>query len=124
MKRPRNTLALLVVAAVAVSGCYTMEIDATPLQPTVLMTGPTGGQQTLGQFNERTTGSWLFWGLLPLSPPNVSEVVDREIRRLNGAGVTSVEITTQQTVLDALLSMLTLGIYGQRTTLVRGTVVR
>jgi hypothetical protein len=123
MKRRRNTLALLAVAALALSGCFTMEIDATPMQPTVRMTGP-AGQPTIGQFEGRTTGSWLLWGLLPLSEPNVTDVLEREIRRLNGSGVTSVELTTQQTFLDGLLSGLTLGLYGQRTTFVRGMVVQ
>lgn len=124
MKRAPKTLALLALAVLAVSGCYTMEIDATAMQPPAAMTSPTGQVQTLGQFEERTTASWLLWGLMPLSDPDVADVLEREVRRLNGTGVTSIEITTQQTFMDGLLSALTLGIYGQRSTIVTGTVIR
>jgi hypothetical protein len=124
MKRAPNLLALLALAVVAVSGCYTMEIDATAMQPPIAMTGPTGQVQTLGHFEGRTTGSWLFWGLMPLRDPDVVDVLEREVRRLDGTGFTSVEIVTQQTFMDGFLSLLTLGIYGQRSTIVTGTVVR
>lgn len=124
MKRSRTSpLALLALAALATAGCFTMEIDATAMQPTVAMT-PTTGAQNVGQFEGRTTASWLLWGLVPVNEPDVSDLLEREIRRLNGTGVSMVEITTQQTFMDGLLSVLTLGIYGQRSTIVTGTVVR
>lgn len=124
MRRPSKKLALLGLAVLALSGCYSMEIDVTAMHPSVAMTGVQAQAQSLGQFEIRTTGSWLLWGLVPLSDPNVQDALDREISRANGTGVTSVEITTQQTFMDGLLSALTLGLYGQRSTMVRGTVVR
>lgn len=123
MTRPRIMLGLVAVAALAVSGCYTMEIDATPMQPPVAMTSP-GQVETVGQLDGRTTASWLLWGLVPMSEPNVAGVLDREIRRLNGTGAAGVEITTQVTFMDGLISALTLGLYSQRSTMVSGRVVR
>jgi hypothetical protein len=50
--------------------------------------------------------------------------VRREIQREDGTAVVDVEIVTQTTFLDGLISALTFGLYSQRTTFVTGTVVR
>lgn len=118
-------LALVVVAA---SGCYKLDIDATALEPHVYMSGPAtvrGGAGTnVGTVEAKTTGSWLLWGLLPMKDPDVDGLIQRELARTSGTAVHGLNIRTQQTFVDGLLSAVTLGLYGQRTVFIDGTVVR
>lgn len=119
------TVALLAAALMVLPGCYAMDIDASGLQPNVLMhTGDRAQPDRLGQFESRVTGSWLLWGLVEMSEPDIADAIDREVRRAGGSGVTAVGIRTQQTFIDGLLSLITLGLYGQRSTFITGTVVR
>lgn len=118
-------LALVVVAA---SGCYKLDIDATALEPHVYMSGPAtvrgGAGQNVGSLDAKTTGSWLLFGLLPLKEPDVDGLIQRELARSGGTSVHGLSIKSQQTFVDGLLSAITLGIYGQRSVFVEGTVIR
>lgn len=124
MKRTRAPL-LVVLAAVAMSGCYAMDIDTTGLDRTVYMSREGATEmERVARFETDTRASWLLWGLVELGEPEVASAIRREIRREDGTAVVDVELVTQTTFIDGLISALTLGIYAQRTTFVTGTVVR
>lgn len=114
-------------ALLALAGCYAMDIDATALEPHVVMTreSPPGeSPERVADFEARTKGSWALWGLIDLSEPDIGGALEREIARADGRAATNVVVVTQQTFMDGFLSVITLGIYGQRSTFIRGTVVR
>jgi hypothetical protein len=116
---------LVLVAALTMSGCYAMDIDTTGLDPTVYLNREGAVEmERVASFEADTRASWLLWGLVDLGDPDVGEIVRHEVRRENGTAVVDVEIATQTTFMDGFISALTLGLYGQRTTFVRGTVVR
>lgn len=126
MKRARSA-GLLALAVAALPGCYVMHIDATDLEPHVQLSGQSaaGAAPTaVSEFSAETRGSWLFWGLVQLDEPQVSDALAREIRRADGTAATDVRVVTQRKFIDGLLEVITLGIYGQRTTRIEGTVVR
>ena len=120
------TVALLGASLMVLPGCYAMDIDATALQPQVYMsvTSADARPDVVSDFETELTASWALFGLLKLSDPNVRDALEREIVRANGSGVTGLEIKTQQTVIDAVLTALTFNLYGQRTTIISGSVIR
>lgn len=123
----RSFRTLLVLPLLFASGCYRMALDATALSPDVYLTSSAqarAGVQPLGEFEARTTASWLFWGLLPLKEPRIEDALQRELARGGANAVTALEIRTQNTFVDGLVRVLTLGFYGQRTTFLKGTLVR
>lgn len=123
----RRALGVLLVgsAALAMSGCFAMDIDVTGLDPTVYVNREgAGDMERVARFETDTRASWLLWGLVELGEPRVGAAVRREIQREDGTAVVDVEIVTQTTFLDGLISALTFGLYSQRTTFVTGTVVR
>lgn len=104
-----------------------MTIDATDLEPHVYLNEETvedAPPEAIAEFEARTKGSWLFWGLVTLDHPAVSDALEREIRRAGGTAAADVRVVTRRTFVDGLLGVITLGIYGQRTTRIEGTVVR
>lgn len=118
----------LALVVVGVSGCYKLDIDATALEPHVYMSGPAtvrgGAAQSVGSLDARTRGSWLLFGLLPMREPDVDGLIQRELARSQGTAVTGLQIRTQVTFMDGLLSAITFNLYGQRTVFVSGTIVR
>lgn len=120
------TAVLLIGVLLALPGCYAMDIDASGLQPGAYLSTSQAANvgQMAASFEVELTNSWLFWGLSELGSPDIAATLETEIRRGNGTAVTGVQIVTQQTFVDGLLSALTLGIYGRRTTIISGTVVR
>ena len=66
----------------------------------------------------------LVWGLVVRSDPQVGGELSRVLAESGGDGVRALTIVTQQTFTDGLVSVLTLGIYGRRTTFLRGSIVR
>jgi len=123
----RQVLLILAVGLMApgLTGCYRMTIDAGALEPHVyLSTQARGPVEPVARFDGSATGSWLFWGLVQLEDAQVEKVVEREVARLRGDAVTGLTLRTQQRFIDAFLEAITLGIYGQRTVFVEGTVVR
>jgi hypothetical protein len=118
-------LALLACALPVASGCYQMEIDATALEPNVyLNTGDATNPEVAGEFEAEVIGSWLLWGLVDLKEPEIEDTLRREIERAGGSAVTGLEITTRTTFMNGFLAVITFGIYGQRTAVLTGRVVR
>ncbi len=123
----RRTLGVLLIGwvALAMSGCYAMDLDTTGLDRTVYMSRDGAVEmERVARFETDTRGSWLLWGLVELGEPDVASAVRRELRREDGTAVVDMELVTQTTFIDGLISALTLGIYGQRTTFITGAVVR
>lgn len=115
----------LMAGSLALSGCFKMNIDATALEPNVYMnTGEASAPPAVGEFETEVIASWLLWGLVDLKLPEVENELRREIERADGSAVTNLEITTKTTFMNGFLQLITLGIYGQRTTVLTGTVVR
>ncbi|MBM3235056.1 hypothetical protein FJZ31_02030 [Candidatus Poribacteria bacterium] len=61
---------------------------------------------------------WLFGGLIPVSLPEVDEVVGRMV--VNNAGVQNLKITTELSLFDFLLSALTSGVIYSQSVIIEG----
>ena len=107
-------------------GCAHMNIDADNAESSILMgRGSESASYTrVGEFSVVRVGAWLFWGTSIKDHPDVGEVIDKEVSKLNGDGVINLEIKTTRTFLDGFLGVITLGIYSRRTIEISGTVVK
>ena len=117
------SLSLLLLGSL---GCAHMNIDADNAESDILMgRGGEGAEYTrMGEFNVVEVGAWLFWGISKKDHPDVGEVIDKEVSKLDGDGVINLEIKTTRTFLDGFLGVITLGIYGRRTIQISGIVVK
>ena len=117
------SLSLLLLGSL---GCAHMNIDSVNSESSILM--GRGGEDArytrMGEFSVVKEGAWLFWGISKKDHPDVGEVIDKEVSKLDGDGVINLEIKTTRTFLDGFLGVITLGIYGRRTILISGTVVK
>lgn len=106
------------------SGCARMSVDMRGLEPHVHLSGDARGEVTaLGDFRESTRSSWLLWGLVELQDAAPARVVARALERAGGDAVVRLRITTQRTLLDSAVTLVTLGLYTQRTMRLEGVVV-
>jgi hypothetical protein len=116
---------VFVIACVLLAGCYPLTIESTRLDAHVSVSSPQdrSDRYVAAQFETETKASWLIWGLVQLSDADVEGALQRELDRHRGAAVTDLEIVTTQTFVDGLLSVITLGLYGQRSVILRGRIV-
>lgn len=126
MTRPaRRRLLPTLALPLLLSSCIGMTVDMVGLEPHVYLSGDARGETTaLGSFAATTRASWLLWGLVELEEAEPADVVRQVVERGGGDGVVRLEITTQRTFLDSALTLLTLGVYSQRSMKLTGTVVR
>lgn len=113
-----SKVALTVVALVMVVcfvGCATLPFESK-LQKPVSMTKMTNSSGAY--FSQTEKAFWLFWGLTPLSLPEVDQVVGSAVA--DHAGVQNLKITTETDVVDFIVSALTYGIIQMRTVTIEG----
>ncbi len=117
------SLSLLLLGSL---GCAHMNIDANNAESSILMgRGNESASYTrVGDFSVVKVGTWLFWGISIKDHPDVGEVIDNEVSKLDGDGVINLEIKSITTFLDGFLGVITLGIYSRRTIEISGTVVK
>lgn len=105
--------------AVLLTGCTRFELRADGLpEDSVYFTSLPGSAQ---HFEESDSASFLFWGLMPLSSPRPANKINPYLRK--GVRMANFSVTTQTTVPDVLVSVLTLGIYSTRTVRYEGDLV-
>jgi hypothetical protein len=78
----------------------------------------------LGHFTESRQAHFLIEGLIGISIPSASEVLDEQVRSRGGCCVSSLQITTSHTFVDLLLTVITGGIYAPVTVTFEGDVVK
>ncbi len=99
------------------TGCATLRFEST-LTKDVSMTQTSYSYSR--DFYVQRRALWLFWGIVPLSRPEVDEVVGGQIS--GSERVQNLKITTKYTLLDFLISGLTSGIVTSRKVVIEGEV--
>jgi len=105
---------LLVVSFV---GCATLPLESN-LQKPVAMNKLSGSDGN--DFVVTKQALWLFWGLIPISVPNVDEVVGPKVA--DHEGVQNLKITTEFGFINVLLSAVTSGVLYSQTVTIQGKV--
>lgn len=114
-------LAALALSA-ALGGCFTVTYQARGGEDMPFDAQP--GATMLGSFKREIKQHHFLFGLISTGDPDVVGVVLDETRRRNGARASGLRITHERGFVDALLMVVTYGIYTPTTTTVEGEVVK
>ncbi len=114
-----KTLIILVTLLLVISfvGCATLPLESN-LQKPVAMTQISNSRGN--DFVVTKHALWLFWGLIPVSIPNVDEVIGPRVADYDG--VQNLKITTEYGFFDFLLSAVTSGVIYSQTVTIQGRV--
>jgi hypothetical protein len=92
----------LIVVGV-VSGCMTVDIGAS-LETPVSMSGAPDKDYTVVRHFEQTKKAWFtLFDLVTMKNPDLSGVIEAELKRTPGDAVINVEVEGQTTVIDGLM---------------------
>lgn len=100
-----------------VIGCATLTMKSKVDKP-VSMTNMRGTPVRNFERNEKAV--WLLWGLIPVSIPEVDDVVAPHVA--DRVGVQNLKITTKYSFLDVVVTTLTQGMLTMRSVKVEGQV--
>ena len=110
----------LVVLALAAGGCA-LTFDATHLGVPATMAGPAQAPPQGTPFRVTKHPVFLMLGLLPVSRPNLEDVLAGQVG--TGAGVADLKITVRSRWSDLLVTVLTAGLVVPRSVTFEGVVV-
>lgn len=124
-------LATLILCALALSSCATINLDATSIQQHSVMMNQAGAKpyDVVANFELRDKAGWVI-GFVPVNKPAgdhqdyFGTLLQSEIDKAGGDAVINVKIKAQYRVEDHLVNFLTAGIYQIRTVTVTGQVVK
>ena len=117
MRRVVSVIIIALALATVVAGCARLPMESN-LDKTISMTSMKGTY--VRQFDTKERAIWLFWGLAPLSVPSVDEVVGPHVA--DRAGIQNLSIETRYSIVDGLITTLTIGILTVRTVRIKGEV--
>ena len=108
---------VVIVFVINVAGCATIRMESKLRKP-VNMTEMAG--EKIRDFSTEKKAIWLFWGLIPLSVPELDETIGPQVADRNG--INKLKITAKNSFTDALITTLTQGILTVRTIIIEGEV--
>src|SRR5438105_2562480 len=117
-------LFLRAACAIALCGlcsCYTVNMRNLSGPPAMM--GP-GTSASVGHFDETRHAHFVILGLINVGSPNVSDVLNEQVKTLGGSSVSNLQLTTTHTFVDGLISVITAGIYNPVTVDIAGDVVK
>ena len=123
----RAAPALLLLLAVAATGCSKFVLDARSMDNVVSMTkAGTGAADQPVPFRVSAKAAYLglAFNLVTLSQPNVPTILKQEINSRRGTAIRNLKIDKRISFTDGLISLVTLGIYNQETITFEGEVVK
>ena len=119
MTKRVTVLPLLMVAGlVLLSGCQSMTYTTSPQHGVLSGKSATAGT---GSLHVKRTAHYMFWGLLPVSTPELDEVAATRLGA--NQALTGIVIEEHNSFLNGFLAAITYGIYRPRTIEFSGTIV-
>jgi hypothetical protein len=112
---PKFATIVAFALVIGVIGCATLPLESR-LEKPVSMTKMADSPNE--HFVMHKHAFWLFEGLIPLSLPEIDEVVGRMV--VNHAGVQNLKITTKFSLLDFFLSGITGGVIYSQSVIIEG----
>jgi hypothetical protein len=114
---------VLAVFAVAISGCYTVNVIGTPADQTLSLSNHPSGTLV----KHFSTSMWvhhLIAGLVPLNDPDVAKILSDEVKAAGGTHAVNIKVNYQMTFVNGLLNLITWEIYNPFTLTIEGDVVK
>jgi hypothetical protein len=104
--KARTLTAALILAATA-SGCV-LHFDSTSLGVPASMASAASQPAVGDTFNVRLGATYLFWGLVPVSQPDLENTLESQLA--GGRAVRDLKITVGRRIPDIVITVLTLGV--------------
>ncbi|MEB3204203.1 MAG: hypothetical protein VKP57_05845 [Candidatus Sericytochromatia bacterium] len=120
--RTARILSTALVASLLLAGCQRLAIDSKEVPANKVYFTTLKGAKVLGTIEETQTATWLFWGLVPAAQPDAAQALNAYLK--GNQRIQNLEIRTEQSVVDGVISTLTLGLYTQRSVIYSGEVVQ
>ena len=99
------------------AGCATLPMESNMDKPVSMTEVKDEAAKT---FVSNNKALWLFWGMIPLSIPEVDNVLVPQVSGHDG--VQNLKITTESDFIDLVVMVLTQGILFMRTVRIQGEV--
>lgn len=113
----------LAVFAMAISGCYTVNVIGTPADQALSLSNQPSGTLV----KHFSTSMWVHHfiaGLVPLNDPDVAKILSDEVKAAGGTHAVNVKVNYQMTFVNGLLNLITWEIYNPFTLTIEGDVVK
>lgn len=115
----RLRLTVLACCCLLTAGCV-QTFDATSLGVPATMASPLDQPPAGERFKVNTTSMFAFWGMLPLSRPDLEKVLSTQL--MGDRGVSNLKFTVRSRWFDVLGTVLTAGLLVPRTVTFEGVV--
>jgi Bor protein len=113
----------VILSALAITGCYTLNAVGTPADQTFSMSNNPGGEM-VKHFSTTMTVHHFIFGLVTASDPDVAKALSDEVKAAGGSNVNNLKINYQMTFVNGLLNAITFGIYNPFTLTIEGDVIK
>ena len=121
----KRTVLFLVLAvfAVAISGCYTVNVIGTPADQTLSLSNHPSGT-LVKHFSTSIWVHHVILGLVSFGDPDVAKILSDEVKAAGGTHAVNVKVNYQATFVNGLLNIITASIYNPFTLTIEGDVVK
>ena len=112
--------ALLAVLFLLATGCA-QSFDATSVGVPVTMASDAGQVPQGTAFKVESTALWFMWGIIPISNPSLQKTLSAEL--VGGRSVANLKIRTHVSLVDGLVTILTVGLLAPKSVTFEGVIV-
>ena len=117
-------LSLFLVAALfLLTGCYTLNQIGAPTDEAIEITNSEKAVP-ISHFVRDVTVNHFIFGLVSPGDAEVEKLISQEIKRYGGTRAVNIRMKYQQTFLNGLIGIITLGIYNPFSLIIEGDVVK
>ncbi len=119
-----NIINLLIIAALfLLTGCYTLNQIGAPTDEAIEITNSEKADPVSHFVRDETVNHYIF-GLVSPGDAEVEKFISQEIKRYGGTRAVNIRMKYQQTFVNGLIGLLTLGIYNPFSLTIEGDVVK
>ena len=114
---------LIFAALFLLTGCYTLNQVGVPTEEAIEITNSEKAVPISHFVRDETVNHFIF-GLVSPGDAEVEKLISQEIKRYGGTRAVNIRMKYQQTFLNGLIGIITLGIYNPFSLIIEGDVVK
>lgn len=114
---------VLLMGLFLLTGCYTLNQVGEPVNQGIEITNMEKATP-VSHFEREITINHFIYGLVSPGNAEVEQTIAQEVQRIGGTRAVNIRMKYQQTFVNGLLSIITIGIYNPFTLTIEGDVVK
>jgi len=108
-----------------IAGCATVNLETRAAEDNISMSHIINKEyKTIAHFKRNTQAWFAIFDLATVSNPNLRNIVENEIKAVNGDGVVNLQIKGETTFIDGCISILTCSLIRPRSYTIEGDIVK